>query len=125
MSKKINLKPYVGDLKDLISHGSEPIEDYWFILFQGKPYSINFGKASGLHRSEALAKAALKKYILCQFIQGHYWHKGKNNTFEHERVLMKPSANHSVVERELKQMSIELTEWLLSENIFEIKQLLK
>lgn len=125
MAKKINLMPYVGKQNDLIIHGCESIQDYWFILFNGVPYSISYDKKSGLHRTEALAKVALKKHIEAQFCQGHYWHKGSGNTFEQAGGWTRNNGNVSISRREFKQMAIELTEWLLTEKIFEIKQLLK
>lgn len=98
--KKINLKPYTGNLKDLILHGSESMEEYWFILFQGKPYFVSYTKGSGLHRTEALAKVALKKHIEAQFCQGHYLHKGKGNTFEQEGGWTRNNGNVNISRRE-------------------------
>jgi hypothetical protein len=125
MKKIINKKPYVGNLNDLVKHGGESIQDYWFILFQGVAYSICYAKNGGLHRTEALAKVALKKHIESQFTNGAYWHRDTKNTFFIDGAWNKNTPGANIRRADFKQMAIEMTEWLLEQKIFEIKQLLK
>lgn len=121
MSKKIVPRPYTGDLNDLVKFVGEPIVSCWIILFQGVPYKFD---KSQVHRTEGLAKACLKNAIHANFCQGHYWHENTNNTFAQEKGWMRNKGFTAGLEEEFKQMAVEMTEWLLTEKIFEIKQLI-
>jgi hypothetical protein len=119
-----NKKPYEGNLEDLIQFGASRISEFFIVKFQGKTISIgNQPKKDTFHITEGYAKMALRNHIYNNFCQGHYWHKGKKNTFENEHGWMRNSGMVAKSQKDFKVMAAEMTEWLLVEKIFTIEKI--
>lgn len=126
MATKIkNLKPYEGQLEDLVKFCALVVSEFWVVKFKGKTLSLT-GKGSNekiLHSAESRAKKILTDHIYCNFCQGHYWHKGLKNTFEKEQGWMRNSGTVATSEKEFSVMAKEMVEWLLNEKIFTIEKI--
>lgn len=121
MAKSKILKPYDGNVSDLVEFGARPISDFWIIKLQGVAYCIGRDeKKNSFHTSEGRAKFALTNHIYANFCQGHYWHKGKNNTFAIEKGWERNNGRVGPSSIEFKDMAKQMTEWLLESNIFTI-----
>ncbi|MEO6305110.1 MAG: hypothetical protein ABIP51_18270 [Bacteroidia bacterium] len=107
---------YEGELEDLVKFTAESMSEKWLILFQSTPYILS-NKHTFKLKSGALT--ALRTHIYANFCQGHYWHKGKDNTFAKEKGWERN--NHP--EKEFKKMAKEMSDYLLKEKIFQIIQI--
>jgi hypothetical protein len=117
MAKK--MKEWSGPLDDLLFSAYE-VPDLWVIQFKGRSYQM--GKKM-VHTSEGRAKAALRKHIEANYHQGHYWHKGKKNTFADEGGHFRNGGVMAGLDKIFKEMGKETTEWLLNEGIFTIEKI--
>lgn len=118
MGKK--MKEWEGPLEDLVKFGCREVLEFWVVKLNGKTYEI--GKKT-LYESEGKAKGALKKHLYYNYCQGHYWHKGKNNTFAHEKGWMHNGGPIGGLDKLFKVMGAETAEWLLERKIFTIEKL--
>jgi hypothetical protein len=117
--KKIIPFPYEGDLQDLVAFTpSIDLNEYFVIKFQGQVVNGN----KPLHTSYGRAKASLRSDIFANFCQGHYWHRGKNNTFAKEKGWARNGGLVDKSRKEFKIMAEQMTEWLLQEKIFTIEK---
>lgn len=114
---------YEGDLQDLIQFGCEKIETLYVIKFQGMTISCSGKntKQTVLFSSAGRARRNLEDHIYCNFCQGHYWHKGKNNTFAKEKGWERNSGKVSSSEKEFKVFAKQMTDQLLKDKIFTIE----
>lgn len=69
------------------------------------------------------AKKKLQKVLTANYHQGHYWHKGKENTFSDEGGHMRNGGVMAGLDKIFKKLGKELTEELLSNGIFVIKKM--
>jgi hypothetical protein len=114
---------YEGNLQDLVSFSAERItSDYFVIKFQNQPYDFS-GKGKFVYRSVGYATAALNNHMFVNLLQGHYWHKGKNNTFEKEKGQMRNGGLIAGLSQEFKKMAKELVKQLLADKIFTIEKI--
>ncbi len=111
---------YEGDLKDLeLFTKVIEINKFCFIYLNKKP--IQLGNTAWF-KSEVSAKSAIKSHLYANLCQGHYWHKGKNNTFSKEKGWERNNGSVIKTAKEFKIMAKQMTDYLLKEQIFEIKQ---
>jgi hypothetical protein len=112
---------YQGKIEDIVS-GSAELKDEIFILKLGnKIVTTEKGKTS--FDSFKQAQKALEKIVYSQFCHGHYWHKGKNNTFEQEGGWLRNNGNVDKNAKEFAKFATEMTKQLLIDKIFEIKKI--
>ena len=123
MKKKIISRPYEGDLQDLVAFALTKIDEMYVVKFQGKVYSFGNDLRHAFHTSEGYAKKALRDHIFGNYCQGHYWHKGKKNTFAFEKGWSRNNGYVDQSRKEFKKMSEEMTEWLLENKIFTIEKI--
>lgn len=69
------------------------------------------------------AKRKLQKILTANYHQGHYWHKGKNNTFSKEGGHMRNGGVMAGLDKIFKKLGKELTDELLSNGTFVIKKI--
>ena len=110
---------YEGPIEHLLMGGQE-VPPMYIIKLNGK--TIQIGK-SPLYSSEGRAKGSLTKHIYCNFCQGHYWHKGKNNTFAKEEGWNRNGGVVAKSELEFKKFAKEMTQQLLKDGIFTIEKI--
>jgi len=78
---------YEGNKDDLFQFVGKCVSDLWVIKMDGKTYKMDCGQLA--HGSYNRARRVLISAMKANFYQGHYWHKGKDNTFEHEGGQMR------------------------------------
>lgn len=118
------LKPYEGPLEDLIAFGAMTVTEKWIVKFQGKTLILGHSAKNDLiHNSEGFAKRALREHIEANYCQGHYWHKGKKNTFAKEMGWMRNNGNTGASRADFKKFAYETTDWLLEQKIFTIEKI--
>lgn len=123
MPKQIPRKPFVGKLAELL-FGAELAEEQWCVKVLGDKV-MKFPIGSGgriIFNSEKRAKNALVDHIYGNYCQGHYWHKGKDNTFAHEGGWNRNGGDVAKSRKEFKEFAKQTTEWLLDNRYFTIEK---
>lgn len=105
------------DFKDLVLID---IVDVYVVTYNGQIITID-GKTT--FSSINKAKNNIQKVLTANYIQGHYWHKGKANTFCDEGGQMRNNGIMNGLDKIFKKLGAELTNELLDNSIFIIKKL--
>lgn len=95
------------------------IQEIYVVTYDDKIITLG-GKTT--FSKYAYAKNRLCYVLTSNYHQGHYWHKGKNNTFSDEGGHMRNGGVMSGLDKIFKKLGKELTEKLLNENVFVIKK---
>lgn len=61
--------------------------------------------------------------LTANYHQGHYWHKGKDNTFEKEGGHMRNGGKMAGLDKVFKELGADLTEKALKCRMFTLRQL--
>ena len=96
------------------------VQEIYVVTYDDKILSLD-GKTT--FSKYAYAKNRLHSVLTSNYHQGHYWHKGKDNTFAAEGGHMRNGGVMSGLDKIFKKLGKELTEELLDENVFAIKKL--
>lgn len=114
---------YEGNKQDLVRFVAERLTgEFYIVKFENNSYDLS-GKGKFIYTSIKKATKAIEFVIFCNFCQGHYWHKGKNNTFEKEQGWMRNSGKVETSKNEFKQMAKDLTKQLLADKLFIIEKI--
>ena len=115
---------FEGDITDLVKFKARPVKEFWVIKLNHIIYSFDKREKDAFYTKEGYAKASLRNHIYANFCQGHYWHKGLNNTFEKEGGLQRNNGNVDKSREEFYTMANEMTEQLLKDKIFTIEKII-
>lgn len=120
MKKSNNFLKYVGPLEDLLFNAEKASSDFWIVTLNDIPYKL---KDVVFHKTQKKAEDALKYHICTNFLQGHYWHKNKENTFAFEKGLLRNNGNVKKNREEFIILATQMTNYLLDQKIFIIKKI--
>jgi hypothetical protein len=94
--------------------------DIYVVTYNDKIITIDgkttFSKASN-------AKNRLKRMLTANYHQGHYWHKGKKNTFADEGGHMRNGGVMAGLDKVFKKLGKELTDEVLANETFKIEKI--
>jgi hypothetical protein len=112
---------YFGNIEDLKSGASVVTELY--VIKLGDSILDVGEKSRPVYDTLESAKRALTNHVYANFCQGHYWHKGKDNTFAKEMGWERNGGKVSKSSEEFKQMAKDLTKSLLENGTIKIVRL--
>ena len=69
------------------------------------------------------AKSRLKKVLTANYNQGHYWHKGKKNTFAAEGGHFRNGGKMAGLDKIFKEFGSKLADELLDNSMFTIEKI--
>lgn len=112
-----------GDLKDL-NFWSNPVNLHpWCIKFQNEYVILDTSKSKGMYETKNKALSDLKRHLFKNFLQGHYWHKGKNNTFTKFKGLARNNGIQAGLDEDFTELTKRLMKNLLEKKIFTVEQI--
>lgn len=111
------MKEWEGPIEDLVRFSCNKISEVYVIKLNGQTYEI---LEKTFHHSRAKAVNVLNRHLYHQYLQGHYWHEGKDNTFAKEKGMMRIGGG---LDTTFKKMAKDTAMWLLDKGIFTIEKI--